>query len=161
MSIWDARRPDEALAQYQKTLELAPEFVRTHYFLALSYLEIGSHREAIAEIEQAIRLSDENPVFVGALGFALAKSGDEQAALHMLDKLEERSRQGYVPAFSRALVHIGMRRSDQAFEELDRAFDERSSWLVSLNVEPLFDPIRDDPRFCDLVGRVGLSSSRK
>ncbi|TDI45014.1 MAG: hypothetical protein E2P02_08420 [Acidobacteria bacterium] len=79
--------------------------------MALSYLEIGSHRQAIAELEQAIRLSDENAVFVGTLGFALAKSGDEQAALHMLDKLEERSRLGYVPADLPGNVLIRRRKS--------------------------------------------------
>ena len=153
-----ARRHDEAIAQYQKTLELAPEFARTHYFLALAYLATKRYDEAIAELEDTIKLSDENAVLLGTLAHALARAGREQDARHALQRLEERSAKEYVPALSRALAHIGLGQSNEAFAELDRAFTERSSWLLSLNVEPLFDPIRQDPRFQELVDRVGLPS---
>ena len=152
---------DEAIAQYQKTLELAPEFAQTHYFLALAYLATERYDEAIAGLEDTIKLSDENAVLLGTHAHALARAGREQDARHALQRLEERSAKEYVPALSRALAHIGLGQSDEAFAELDRAFTERSSWLLSLNVEPLFDPIRQDPRFQELVGRVGLPGREK
>jgi hypothetical protein len=74
----------------------------------------------------------------------------------LLDELTARETTQYVPAFNRAIIEIGLGNSDRAFEHLNRAFDERSSWLVSLKIEPLVDSIRDDPRFGDLVKRVGL-----
>ena len=133
-------------------MELAPEFAQTHYFLALAYLATERYDEAIAGLEDTIKLSDENAVLLGTHAHALARAGREQDARQALQRLEERSAKEYVPALSRALAHIGLGQSDEAFAELDRAFTERSSWLLSLNVEPLFDP---DPAGPSIPGARG------
>ena len=76
----------------------------------------------------------------------------------MIGELKEQSARQYVPAFNIALMHAGLRENDLAFEWLNRAFEERSSWLVSLNVEPMLDSLRSDPRFTALLRRLGLTS---
>jgi adenylate cyclase len=90
------------------------------------------------------------------LGHALGRAGRLDEARGLLDELTTRATRQYVPSFNHAMIHVGLGDADRAFECFDRAFDERSSWLVSLNIEPLLDSIRGDPRFVSLVQRVGL-----
>jgi serine/threonine protein kinase len=151
-----ARDSGKAIDTYRKALQLDPDFVRTHYFLGLSFLAEGDSVRAVSELERAIELSGENTVFLGTLGLARARGGDEGSAREILEKLEARSRESYVPALNRAMVEIGLGETDAAFEHLEKALEERSSWLVSLKVEPLFDSIRGDARFEELTRRVGL-----
>ena len=91
------------------------------------------------------------------LGHAYALSGNRDEARKINDALMDQSKQQYVPALNIALIHAGLGENDLAFEWLDRAFEERSSWLVSLKVEPLFDSLRSDPRFNDLLRRINLA----
>ena len=151
-----ARQHDEAIEQYRNALELAPDFVRTRFFLGLAYQAKEMFEEAAVEFQRAIELSGENAVFLGSLGFTFGRAGMKEQALDMLAKLKRRAEESYVPAVNLAMVMTGLDRIDEAFEELERAFAERSSWLVSLNVEPLFDPLRSDPRFQDLVRRMNF-----
>ncbi len=151
-----ARRYDLAIEQYKRTLDLDPDFARTHFYLGLAYEATGRLQEAEAELRAALTRSGGSGVLVGLLGHALAAAGRETEARAMLDDLEARQQTQYVPAFNRAVIHAGLGDKDRAFDLLNRALDERSSWLVSLQIEPLLDSIRDDPRFADLVRRVGL-----
>ena len=93
---------------------------------------------------------------LAALGHAYAVSGKRAEAEAVLDELKERSRRQYVPAFSVATVHAGLGDEHRAFEWLERAFEERSSWLLSLKVEPMLSGLRSDVRFGKLVRRIGL-----
>lgn len=97
------------------------------------------------------------PILVGIAGRAHALSGREEAARELLSELERRSADGeYVSTISTLMIRIALGETDRAFEVLGRAFEEGVSYLVGLNVYDTFDPIRKDPRFRDLVARVGL-----
>ena len=153
---YHGRQHDRAIAQYQRALDLDADFSRSHLYLGMAYDAIGRHDEAVDEIRVALAQSGGSGVIVGALGHALAAAGRHAEARDLLGDLAAREATQYVPAFNRALIHVGLGETDRAFEYLDRAFEERSSWLVSLKIEPLLDSIRDDPRFADLVKRVAL-----
>ncbi len=158
--LYYARRYDDAVAQYLLTLELDPGFVRTHYYLGLVYEQQGLVDKAVEEFQKAVELSGGNTVCSASFAHALAAAGDEDRARDVRDDLITARQEGerYVPAFNIALACLGLEEIDDAFGWLDKALDERSSWLVSLNVDPLFDGIRSDARFKSLVERVGLPS---
>ena len=117
---------------------------------------MGRYDEAVAALGVARAQSGDSSVVISVLGHALALAGRRDEALALLGELTTRAKTQYVAAFNHAVLHLGLGDHDRAFEWFDRAFDERSSWLVSLNIEPLLDSVRGDPRFADLVRRVGL-----
>ena len=149
---------DQAIEQCRKTLELEPRFVMAHWQLGRAFLKKAKYEEAIPEFETAVTLSRENPLQVGALGHAYGIAGKRSKALKTLKKLKELSTQRYVPAYDMALIYVGLGEKEQAFEWLERAWKERFGWLVFINVEPIFDPLRSDPRFQDLLRRMNFPS---
>ncbi len=151
-----ARQYDRAFEQYRKALELDPDFARTHFFLGMAYEVTERPDRALEEYRRGLSLSGGSVVVHCTLACALAEAGRIAEAREILDDLTARGREQYVPAFNLALIRLGLGEVDRAFEYLERAYDERSSWLVSLTIEPLLDRIRDDPRFANLVRRVGL-----
>jgi Flp pilus assembly protein TadD len=112
---------------------------------------------AAAELQQAISLSKENPVMVAVLGYAYAMSGKKGEAQIILHKLNALSKQTFVPSQEIAAIHTALGEKDQAFELLRRAYEERYSGLVYLKNDPALDGLRSDPRFADLMRRVGLA----
>lgn len=138
-----------------KTVELDPSFVRAHLYLAWTYEANGMFKEAIAEYERA-RALDEGPVLTASLAHALAVSGRRNDAVKLLDELNDSSKRRYVSPYDLALIHIGLGDNDRAFEMLERAYQERSSALSWLKVDPRLAPLRSDPRFANLMSRVGL-----
>jgi tetratricopeptide (TPR) repeat protein len=114
--------------------------------------------EAIAEMQKAVTLSGENRVYyLGQLANVYAASGKRGKALRILDELMALSQQKYVSPTNFAIVYIGLGEKDQAFAWLERAYEERSTFLTELKVEPMFDSLRSDPRFQDLLRRMNLS----
>src|SRR5262249_18358022 len=111
--------------------------------------------EAIAEFEKA-QLVDDNPEFLGGIGYVYALSGREADAQKALDQLEKLSKQRHVSPCLMVFIHAGLGRTDSALEWMEKAFDERSAWLVYAKVDPKYDNLRSDPRFSDLLRRVGL-----
>ena len=150
-----AKQYDKAIQQFQKTVELDPSFVRAHLYLGWTYEAKGMFKEAIAEYEKA-RALDDSPVLVASLAHGLAVSGRKDEARKLLDELNDRSQHRYVSAYDVALVHIGLGENDRAFEMLEKAYQERSSGLSWLRVDPRLNPLRSDPRFANLMARVGL-----
>ena len=116
------------------------------------------YEEAITEYQEALMISGGGTILSALLGHAHALSGNLAEAIKIIDKLKEQSERQDVPAFNIALIYAGLGETDLTFEWLDRAFAERSSWLVSLNVEPMLDSLRSDPRFTALLSRLGLAS---
>lgn len=114
------------------------------------------HAEAITELQTAVKLSHGNPVYKLGLGYGYALAGNRHAALQILSDLNQTSKQEYVSAYLVAEVHAGLGDKDAAFRWLEKAFAERNDLLVELKVEPAFAPYRSDPRFADLVRRIGL-----
>ncbi|MGH9804964.1 MAG: winged helix-turn-helix domain-containing protein, partial [Candidatus Acidiferrales bacterium] len=154
--LYFAREYDEAIRQLRSTLEMDPNFVSAHWGLAWPYGQKGMYEEAIAELTVAIRLAGDSPIFSAMLGHIYALAGKRAEAQKAIDRLSELSAQRYVSPFEIALVYIGLGENEGAFEWLEKAYHERSFWLVLLEVEPKFDPLRSDLRFQDLVRRLGL-----
>jgi len=152
-----AHQYPQAIEQCQKTLAMDGGFVAAHVFLGRAYLQKASYPEAIAEFRKALQLSDGDTNELAALGLALAASRQGAEARKILDQLKERSQQTYVQPMWVAAIYIALGEKDQAFDWIQKAYDDRSAWLVYLKVDPLFDNVRQDARFTDLLRRVGLN----
>jgi serine/threonine-protein kinase len=153
-----ARQYNQAIAALQKTLEMDANFLFARDLLGQAYTQKGMHEQAIAEIEKAVALSNRRTLTLGALGHAYAQARKPEAARQILAELKQLAAQKYVSACDIALVHAGLGEKDQAFEWLEKAFDEHNGWLVFLNVEPRFDSLRTAAAFSALRRKMGLHS---
>jgi len=156
-TLYFGRRFDDAIEQLRRTLEIDSNFERAHFFLGRTYMQQGRSAEAVAELQHAVVLSDGSPTFVGALGYAYGRSGDKGRAYQLISQLHEISLQRYVSSYDLALIYVGLGENDEALESLEAAYEERSSWMIFLQVTPEFDGLRADPRFMRLLHRIGLS----
>ena len=156
MLYW-GRRYDEAIEQLRQTIGMEPDFAAAHYFLGWAYEQKGMYEQTITHLQKALAVSPDSPDRVGALGHAHAvfkRRGQAQKALKELHRVAERR---FVSAYDFAIIHVGLEEADQAFQWLEKAYEERSfSMLMSLKAEPRLDTLRSDPRFQDLTRRVGL-----
>lgn len=152
-----ARRYDEAIEQYKKTLELDPNFAIAHSRLGWAYTQKGMHREAIEEFLRANTLTGESPETVAALKQAFAKFGMRGYWGKVLELEQEKAKHRYVSAYEIAVLYARLGKKEQAFDWLDKAYEERSSALVYLKVDPSFDSLRQDSRFTDLLRRIHLA----
>jgi len=154
--LYLGRRYDEAIEQLHKTLEMDPNFAVTCLFLGLSYMGKERWEEAIASLKKFASLWQGIPFPIGFLGLAYGMSGRDNEALSMLDQLNEISQQRYVSSLYKALIYAGLGKKDQVFEYLDKAYNERESWMVSLKAAPYMDTLRSDPRCEVLLKKMGL-----
>jgi tetratricopeptide (TPR) repeat protein len=154
------RQYDKAVASLKHALELDPYFARAHTSLGMVWTAQKNYPEAIRESQEASRLSDPDPYLDGLTGYAEAMGGNTKTARRMLSDLIERSRHQYVPAFSVALVYIGLGDRNQAMDWLEKAYQDRSTYMVYSKVDPLLDPVRSDPRFVALMFRMALQDGR-
>jgi tetratricopeptide (TPR) repeat protein len=115
------------------------------------------YEEAITEVNKALSVEG-NTSTIALLGNTYALAGKREEARKLLGQLEALSKRKYVPPFFIAAIYIGLGEKDQAFEWLEKAYQERHPHQVNLKVQPVFDPIRSDPRYADLLRKVGLSS---
>ncbi len=150
-----ARRYDEAIARLRRTLTLEPKFQYAHWVLGSAYDLKGMYGEAIAEYQKALQISDD-PWIRALLARASALSGQRAEALKILEQLKADSARRFVPAFAYVQLYIGLSDKDQAFAWLEKDFAEHSYHPANYKVDPMLDPLRPDPRFADLVRRVGL-----
>ncbi|HLK51702.1 MAG TPA: protein kinase [Bryobacteraceae bacterium] len=155
-----ARQPAPAIEQAQKVLTMDSNFVPAHEVLGRAYALRGSYTEALGEFRKALELSEGDTNELAAVGYAQAIGHQEAEARKTLNALLMRSRDTYVQPAWIAVIEIGLGDKNQAFEWLEKAYNDRSAWLVNLKVDPLFDPIRTDPRYNDLLRRVGLAQAR-
>lgn len=151
-----ARQYDQAIEQLRKTLDLDPNFLPALIHLGLAYLQQGKYEEAIAVFQKGRILSEGNEVLLSLIGHTYAVSGRKNEAKKTLEGLEELSKQGHVPTFTRAVIYIGLGDRDRAFEWLEKAYQERNMGLTFLKLDPFFDPLRSDPRFAHLLRCMGL-----
>ncbi|HEX6183607.1 MAG TPA: BTAD domain-containing putative transcriptional regulator [Pyrinomonadaceae bacterium] len=157
-AFYYAREYDQALRQEAGTLEMDSNFWLSHINLGRSYTQKGMHAEAVKELRKARELSAGNTEVLSFLGFAYAAAGERGAAVETLRELNRLAERGYVPPYHLAVVHTGLGEKEQAFRWLERAFEKHAVDLFTLKVEPMFDALRDDPRFTDLLRRVGLTA---
>ena len=149
----------QAIEQCQKVLAMDATFAPAHVYLGRAYEQKPAFPEAIAELRKALDISEGDTNELAALGQAYAVSHQEGEARKILDQLKERSQQTYVQPMWIAVIHLGLGEKDQAFDWMQKAYEDRSAWLVYLKVDPLFDPVRGDARFADLSRRVGLAGN--
>jgi Flp pilus assembly protein TadD len=126
--------------------------------LGQTYLAMGRMPEATSEFEKANSLSPENVRVSSMLGLAYAKTGRQAEARRLVEEMLSLSRKRYVSPALIAIVQIGLGEKDKAFDWLNKACLDRSDWMIFLNTDPLFDPLRADPRFRDLLTRVGFQT---
>jgi TolB-like protein/Tfp pilus assembly protein PilF len=151
-----ARQYDKAIEQLRKTIEMDQSFYYAHRELGQAYELEGSFPEAIAEYQKASQLNND-PALLALLCHVYAASGQRDEALKTLNQLTEIARQRYVSAYAWAIVYAGLGNKDEAFDWLEKGYQERAAVMVRLNIEPYFDILRSDARFADLVRRVGVS----
>jgi tetratricopeptide (TPR) repeat protein len=154
--LYRARQYDRALEQCRKTLELDGNYPRVHWVLALIYEQKGMNNEAIAEIQRVITVVGRTDDNLAQLGIAYALAGNRREATKILNEMKELSKERYVHPESIALVHASLGEKDQAFEWLDRSFEQGDSHM-GLKVDPQWDSLRSDPRFAQMLRRVGLT----
>lgn len=152
LALLRARRYDEAIAELKKALELDPRALDAHIFLGFVYVQQGRDDEAIAAFRTVVDQSGRNPSLLPLLGFGYASAGKRAEAEAILKEMSSGSER----PFETALIYIGLGDHDLAFEWMEKAFEARAWQLGFLKVEPLFDPIRSDPRYTDLLRRIGL-----
>jgi len=151
-----AGRAPEAAAQFRSTLELDADYVSARWGLGAALTRQASYDAAIAELTRAVRLSEGSPVLIGHLGLAYGLSGARADATARLSQLNGLAAREYVPSSSLALVQLGLGRKADALDLMNRAYDEHDFGLVFLQVAPWFDPLRSDPAFQRLAGRMQL-----
>ncbi len=156
-ALYFDRQYDRAIEESRKALEVEPDFLIIRYHLGQSLLQKGFFPQAIAELREAQRISGGSTVCEMALGHAYAVSGNRAGAMQSLAKLNSVASKGqYVPALYFAAIYTGLGDRNQAMKWLEKAYEERTEYLIFLKVEPMADPLRDDSRFKDLLRRVGL-----
>jgi TolB-like protein/Tfp pilus assembly protein PilF/predicted Ser/Thr protein kinase len=149
-----ARQYDQAIEQLRRTLELDPNFIPALTALGSAYLQKSMYQEGIAEFEKALTISPGNTQALWRLGYAYAVTGRRTEAQKVLNDL---SKKKYVPAFTMAIIYAGLGQKDQAFQWLEKSYEEHDSGPFSMvKVYPIFDPLRSDPRFVDLLRRMNL-----
>ena len=151
-----ARQFDKAVAQFQKTLEFQPDFGVAYWYRAWVYEQKGMYSDAFRDMSKAQDLFKNNVIVRGDIGHLYAVSGRPQEAQRVIEELKKLSSRRYVNPFEIAIIYVGLGDKERAFEWLEDAFRARSDLLVYLKVDPRLDPIRSDPRFADLVRRVGI-----
>jgi eukaryotic-like serine/threonine-protein kinase len=145
---------DEALKELLDVRKLDPTLSLAHWGIGLTYEQKGMEKEAIAALLKATSLS-KSLNLQSSLGHAYARFGKGAEARAILDVIRERSKQSYVPSYFSALIYAGLGDKDHAFEWLERAFQERSTVLAYLRLDPRLAPLRSDPRFAELLRRMG------
>ena len=151
-----ARHYDRAIDEARKALEVEPGMLFIYYHLGQSLLQKGNFADAIAVLNKAAGMSGNSNAFVMALGHANAVAGNRAEAQKAVAELAARAQKNYVPALYTAAIYTGLGDRDNAMKWLEKAFEERTEYLIFFNVEPMADPLRSDPRFQDLLHRIGL-----
>jgi Flp pilus assembly protein TadD len=152
-----AGQTDAGLARLQKTLELDANYSIAHLFASSAYIEKGMFAEAVAEARKARELSGGSTHPMAFEGYALAKSGKQAEARGLLERLMKLSTERYVPPYNIALIYNGLGERDQTLAWLERGYELRDARMIFLKVEPKWNNLHDDPRFQDLLRRVGLA----
>ena len=154
--FYGARRYDEAAAQLRRTLDMDASFAEAHFHLAMVYEAKRMYTEAIAEFEKAAELFADPAMKVWEAR-AYALSGNRKEAERFIRQETEAAKTGYVAPYPIATIYAALGDNDRAMAYLEKVFDERSYYVVWLNVDPVLDRLRPDARFQDLLRRIGIA----
>ena len=160
MMLYLARRYDESIAQLERTKELNPYFWFAYQRMAQALLATGDYQRGIETMQRGIELAGPDTVRSGehTLASLYARSGRRQGAVEILEELEEQAKSSYIPPSDLAQIYTALGSNDEAFEWLERAVEVRDADLFMARVSPVWDPLRDDPRFDALLRRLNLSA---
>ena len=153
----NARRYEEAIAQQHRVIAIDPNHYQAHWFLALTYLANKQIDQAIATSEKAVAISNHAPAALGVLGMAYGAAGRKVEANQILNELLQLEKQRYVTPMAFVYVYTGLGNKDQLFAWLEKAQQERSNGIAFFKVSPTVDSLRSDPRFANLLKRIGLN----
>jgi TolB-like protein/tetratricopeptide (TPR) repeat protein len=154
--LFQARRYDDSIRELRSFLAVYPNDAIAHLLLAFPMIANGQAEEAIPDLEKTATMMHRSPGALELLATAHARAGHRAEALRLLEELKQRRKTGYVQATSFINPNLGLGNYDEAFVWFERAYHEREGILQWLKVHPFFDPVRGDPRFADLLHRVGL-----
>jgi eukaryotic-like serine/threonine-protein kinase len=150
------RRYRDAIAKGERALELDDGFMMSHFFLGLAYEQEGRWPEAVRHLEQAVEISGGSTEMRWSLAHSYAASGQRERARELLRKLESDAATQYVSPYGVAVIHTTLGEHEQALTWLEKAYAERSPWMVWLKADPRLDPLRKQPRFQQLVAKMAL-----
>jgi TolB-like protein/DNA-binding winged helix-turn-helix (wHTH) protein/Flp pilus assembly protein TadD len=153
-----ARRYEEAIEQLRRVIAIDPNHYQAHWLLALAYLVNGQIDQAITTSEKTVAVSGRAPAALGVLGFAYGTAGRKREANKVLNELFQLRKRRYVTPMSFTYVYVGLGDKDQAFAWLEKSYQEGSNPIAFFKVSPTIDSLRSDPRFSDLLRRIGLDS---
>jgi TolB-like protein/DNA-binding winged helix-turn-helix (wHTH) protein/Tfp pilus assembly protein PilF len=152
--LYYARRYEEAISHLRSVLQTSPKFPLAHLWLGRAYEQKGMYPEAITEFEQAGTALKDWPVIIAAAGHAYGRWGHKSDASAALRRMNELTNEEYVTPYGIALIFAGLNDKEHAIHWLQNAYEDRSHWLVWLNLDPRFDNVRSDPRFQELLQRM-------
>jgi TolB-like protein/Tfp pilus assembly protein PilF len=155
-TLFQTRHYDQGVRELRAALAVKPDDFGSLMDLGFVLIANNQPAEAIPVLEKAVALSNRSPGALGILVRAYAHAGRRADALQLLEELRQRRKAGYAPAGAMVNAYLGLGENEQAFVWLEQAYTEQSNMLQFVKVHPYFDPIRNDPRFADLVRRVGL-----
>lgn len=155
--LYFSRQYDRAIAQFRGVLEMEPNFPRAHMLIS-AYAQKGLFADALADA-QGWHSPDERPWILAMETYASGRSGDQVKAKLALEQMQRLRQYRAVDPLAFAVAYIGMGSTDKAMGWLEKAYQERSSSLTALKVDPIYDPLRTDPRFQALLHRVGLGQN--
>jgi TolB-like protein/Tfp pilus assembly protein PilF len=156
VQLYLARQFDDAIAQSRETLSIAPNFVQAYAVMAQAYAGKSMLQEALDANAHHAELSHNWPFARAIEGYLRGRQGDRKSAMRSIDELTQMSKIGYVPAITFAMVYAGMGDKDHAFVWLNKAYDERFTRLAYIRQESFWDPLRSDPRYADLIRKIGF-----
>jgi tetratricopeptide (TPR) repeat protein len=156
LRFYFAHKYDRAIEQGRNTVELDPNFAAAHLLVGESYVQIGQHKEGLAELQRAASLSGNSPLYLAQVAVAHAAAGRRAEALRIVAQLRKISSERYVSPYGLAQIYAALNDEEQTFKWLQTAYDGHAVWMSYLGVDPVFDRFRSDQRFQDLLRRLGL-----
>jgi DNA-binding winged helix-turn-helix (wHTH) protein/TolB-like protein/Flp pilus assembly protein TadD len=152
------REYDQAIEQCQQALDIDQNFYSARLKLGMAYVQKGMFDQAITELQKSVEQSGRNARHLAFLGYAYALSGRRDQAKQVLTELENRSAQNPFCFYGIGLIHLGLGDKQSALDWLEKADQERDDWLLFLKIEPAMDTLRTEPRFRELMRRVGFQN---
>lgn len=151
-----AHEYQRAVDECKRAEQLDPEYFMLHFIAGRSYMRLKKYPEAIAHLQQS-RAAGEMPLMDAALGLAYAVSGNMAETMKLAEKFQSVAKQRYIPPTYFGMIFAGMGDRDKAMMWLEKAYQERADGLTWINAEPMMDEVRSDPRFQELVRKIGLT----
>jgi TolB-like protein len=152
------REYQRAVDECEKAEQLDPEYFMLHFIAGRAHMRLNNYAQAIAHLKASRTGTGEFPLMDAALGLAYAVSGKKGLTAKMAEQFKAAAKKRYIPPTYFGMLFAGLGNRDTAMEWLEKAFEERADGLTWLGVEPMLDEVRSDPRFQDLIRRIGLTS---